>query len=250
MRHRFLPRRRLAGWQLLPLALLGIAGSVQAADALPARDFSASEACAVVRIVDGDTAVLLLDGKSTTVRLIGVDTAETVDPRKPVDAYGKEASRFLTNLLEGESVYIEYEPTGSHFDMYGRTLAYLYRAPDGLFVNLEIVREGYGHAYTRFPFQYMELFRDYEQRARESQRGLWAPDVGPATSPEASTASPAVGKSGSPAQGDDVVVYITSTGSKYHQANCRYLSKSKIPISLKDAKARGLQPCSVCHPPR
>src|SRR5712672_2742360 len=157
MRHRFLPRRRLAGWQLLPLALLGIAGSVQAADALPARDFSASEACAVVRIVDGDTAVLLLDGKSTTVRLIGVDTAETVDPRKPVDAYGKEASRFLTNLLEGESVYIEYEPTGSHFDMYGRTLAYLYRAPDGLFVNLEIVREGYGHAYTRFPFQYMEL---------------------------------------------------------------------------------------------
>jgi len=250
MRNRSLPRRRIAGWQLLPVTLLGIAGSVRAADAPSLRDFSKSQAEEVVRIVDGDTVVLLLDGKTTTIRLIGVDTPETVHPQKPVEAYGKEASRFLRNLLAGESVYVEYEPTGSHLDKYGRTLAYLYRAPDGLFVNLEIVRQGYGHAYTRFPFQYMELFRDAERRAREAERGLWAPDVGLAPSSDASMENPAVGNSGSQTQADDATVYMTNTGSKYHRADCRYLSKSKIPISLQDAKARGLQPCSACRPPR
>ena len=58
-------------------------------------------------------------------------------------------------------------------DKYGRLLAYLYRAPDGLFVNLEIVRQGYGQAYTRYPFKHMELFRHYEHRAQEARKGLW-----------------------------------------------------------------------------
>jgi micrococcal nuclease len=89
-------------------------------------------------------------------RLIGVDTPETVHPSKPVEHYGREASLFLTNLLKGESVYAVYDQERT--DRYGRTLAYLFRAPDGLFVNAEIIRQGYGHAYTRFPFRHMELF--------------------------------------------------------------------------------------------
>ena len=69
---------------------------------------------------------------------------------------------------------MEYETEAATTDKYGRTLAYLYRAPDGLFVNAEIVRQGYGHAYTRFPFKYMEQFREYERIAREAGKGLWA----------------------------------------------------------------------------
>ena len=64
------------------------------------------------------------------VRLIGVDTPETVHPNKPVKAYGKEASNFTKNLLLGESVYLRYDV--ERIDQYGRLLAYLYRAPDGL----------------------------------------------------------------------------------------------------------------------
>jgi len=227
---------------------------------LPAKDFTGSPTYKVVRVVDGDTVVLLVDGKKTTVRLIGVDTPETVDPRKPVQAYGKEASQFLTNLLSGEEVYLEYELGPSKLDKYGRTLAYLYRVPDGLFVNAEIVRQGYGHAYVVFPFQHMELFRSYEQRAREAGKGLWAsPGL---TSPEAAPASPLAQpqpKSELQApqqpppvrdQGEEVIVYGTATGTKYHQAGCRFLARSSIPMSLKDAKARGLTPCSVCNPPR
>ena len=171
-------RRGLArfAWVGLAIALLALLGPVviaqRAAPEIPRPDFSSLDTAEVVRIVDGDTVVLRLRGDETTVRLIGVDTPETVHPRRPVEAYGKEASRFLTNLLAGESVYLQSEP-GNTVDRYGRTLGYLYRVPDGLFVNLEIVRQGYGHAYTKYPFTHMDLFRFYESKARDAGRGLW-----------------------------------------------------------------------------
>jgi len=102
---------------------------------LPTKDFSKEKAHKVIRAVDGDTVVLEMDGKEVKVRLIGVDTPETMHPTKQVEFYGKEASRFTANLLKGESVYVEYGKERT--DKYGRTLAYLYRVPDGLFINLK-----------------------------------------------------------------------------------------------------------------
>lgn len=192
----------------------------------------------VVRVVDGDTIIVSLDGKDTRVRLIGVDTPETVHPSKPVEYYGKEASRFVTNLLKGESVHLEYDQQKT--DKYGRTLAYVYRAPDKLFVNHEIIRQGYGHAYTKFPFKddLMGKFREAEKSAREAGRGLWgesAPVAGKDT-PDAKVAP------------KEITVYITNTGKKYHRDGCRYLSKSSIPIGL-DTARKVFSPCSVCGPP-
>ena len=128
----------------------------------------------MIRVVDGDTFWIRKDGRKTTIRIFGVDTPETVHPRKPVERYGKEASRFTRNLLKGESVYLEYEPGQSPTDRYGRTLAHVFRAPDGLFVDLEIIRQGYGHHYTKKPSIYTDLFRHYERAAREAGRGLWS----------------------------------------------------------------------------
>jgi len=145
---------------------------VQSADAI-VQDWKDAEVYPISYVVDGDTVALLSkDGVLVKARLIGVDTPETVHPSKPVEHYGREASLFLTNLLKGESVYVVYDQERT--DRYGRTLAYLFRAPDGLFVNAEIIRQGYGHAYTRFPFRHMELFKDYERLAQESGKGLWA----------------------------------------------------------------------------
>ena len=195
--------------------------------------------------------VISIDNKDVKVRLIGIDTPETVDPRKPVQAYGKEASNFLANLLKGEEVYIEYDGEKSELDKYGRLLVYLYRVPDGLFVNLEIVRQGYGHAYTKYPFKYMELFCAYEKRARENEKGLWAPGVEQKTDATTPPSQPpdVKDKSGSNKEEQkEITVYVTRTGSKYHRADCKYLAKSKIPISLKEAKTK-YQPCSVCNPP-
>lgn len=146
--------------------------------ALPEKpDFAQLDQARVRRVVDGDTVILVLDGRDVRCRLIGVDTPETVHPHKPVEAYGRAASRFTTNLLKGERVWVELDETTGRQDRYGRLLAYLWRMPDGLMVNAEIVRQGYGHAYTRFPFERLELFRAYERRARRIGKGLWAEDV-------------------------------------------------------------------------
>ena len=127
----------------------------------------AAESEQVVRVVDGDTLVLRNIG---TVRLIGIDTPETVDPRVPVQAFGKEATAFLRQMVDGQAVRLEYDT--QRLDKYGRTLAYLY-LPDDSFVNLEMVRQGYAHAYLTYPFRHMEEFRRAERQAREAGRGLW-----------------------------------------------------------------------------
>jgi micrococcal nuclease len=123
----------------------------------------------VTRVIDGDT--ILVEGVGR-VRLIGVDTPETVDPRRPVQVFGKEASAFTTALALDRVVRLEFDVTRT--DRFNRTLAYVY-LPDGAFLNAEIVRQGYGHAYTSFPFRYLEDFRALEREARDAGRGLLAP---------------------------------------------------------------------------
>jgi micrococcal nuclease len=122
----------------------------------------------VVRVVDGDT--LLLDRKER-VRLIGVDTPETVYPERPVEYFGREASEFTRRMAEGRRVRLAFDHERT--DRYGRTLAYVY-LEDGTLLNAEIIRQGYGFAYTQFPFRYLEEFRQLEREAREAGRGLWA----------------------------------------------------------------------------
>jgi micrococcal nuclease len=190
------------------------------------------------KVIDGDTIVL--DGDER-VRLIGVDTPETKDPRKPVQRFGEEAYLFTKSLVDGQYVRLEYDQ--ERVDKYGRTLAYVY-LQDGTLVNAEIIKKGFGFAYTKYPFKYLEEFRKYEQEARETWKGLW---YGGTEKPvEAEEREEAI----TPTQADEnTIVYITKTGTKYHSANCRYLSKSKIPITLKEAVERGYGPCSVCGPP-
>lgn len=135
---------------------------------LLSASFSNSQPLKCTRVVDGDTIIL---GNNERVRLIGVDTPETKHPRKPVEYFGKEASTFTQKMVEGKEVKLEYDQQRK--DKYGRLLAYVYLM-DGTFLNAEIIKQGYGHAYTRFPFKYMEEFRQYEKEAREAKRGLWA----------------------------------------------------------------------------
>ena len=148
----------------------------------------ASQIVRVRYVVDGDTLVL---DNGRKLRLIGVDTPEIDDKwgrnlkdarhshrdLKQVQAYAYKAKSFLKSLVQDEALDLETEPANTatgHKDAYGRTLAYLYRRSDRLFINAELVKEGYGFAYTRFPFQYTADFRRYEKEAREHKKGLWA----------------------------------------------------------------------------
>jgi len=155
------PRRRL--FRLAGAALVGALALLSVA-----RESRAAQSFRVDRVVDGDTVILATIGR---VRLIGVDTPESVDRRRPVEAFAAEASQFLKHLLTGKQVRLEYDET--RHDRYRRTLAYLF-LPDGTFVNEEIIRQGYGFAYTRYPFRYLERFRQREREARERRIGLWA----------------------------------------------------------------------------
>jgi micrococcal nuclease len=136
----------------------------------------------VTRVVDGDT--LILNGHER-VRLIGVDTPEvhpteklrrsSIKSGKPVRMIarmGKKASQFTKKHIYKKKVRLDFD--WQKKDKYGRTLAYVYREPDGFFLNAEIIKQGYGHAYTRFPFKYLEDFRQYQRDAREQKLGLWA----------------------------------------------------------------------------
>ena len=208
----------LLGAWLICVAVLGLSDGGAERFEYPAKDFSRDRTYRILSVVDGDTIKIEYEGGSESVRLIGVDTPETVHPNKPVEFFGKEASAFARNLLIGESVYLRFgnEARGK----YNRLLAYVFRAPDGLFVNLEIVRQGYGHAYVKYPFEHMELFRHYESRARRSGKGLWRGSFQesiPKAKPEV--------KSKTVREADvdgEITVYVTKSGSKYHTESCRW----------------------------
>ena len=169
--------------RLLFAAVVAIAAAAQALSTSSGPSASAEGAARTVfRITDGDTLVLENGEK---VRLIGVDTPEIHDSQgrnaaharrfhtseAVVDSYAQKAREFLELESEGKKVRLEYG--GEKTDKYGRTLAFVYRESDGLFLNAEILKRGYGFAYTRFPFKYSDDFKRYEAEARRNREGLW-----------------------------------------------------------------------------
>lgn len=124
----------------------------------------------VERVIDGDT-LKLSDGRK--IRLIGVDTPETVHPFKPVECYGKEASNFTKREIEGKLVLVVPDDLNNYKDKYGRDLAYIYRASDMFFLNMKLVSRGYARAYIRFPFTKKDEFILAEKYAKDHDLGLW-----------------------------------------------------------------------------
>jgi micrococcal nuclease len=133
----------------------------------------------VVRCVDGDTIYVALPrppeglGTRERLRLIGVDSPETRQESPTVRRLALAAGEFTRRRLEGRVVHLACD--WRRRDRYGRLLAYVY-LPDGSCHNAELLREGFAHAYTRFPFQFLEEFRALEAAARRQGRGLWAAD--------------------------------------------------------------------------
>ena len=128
----------------------------------------------VRRVIDGDTVVVSIADRDETVRLLGIDTPETVDPRKPVQCFSIEASDETKLLLDGRQVSLQSDPTQSDRDKYGRLLRYVFR-DDGLFINEFLVQKGFAYEYTYLgmPYKYQTVFRADQKTARLSGAGLW-----------------------------------------------------------------------------
>jgi len=172
----------------------------------------------VSSIVDGDTIKINVSGTVQTFRLIGMDTPETVDPRKSVQCFGEEASNKAKELLTGKKVRIEKDSTQGDLDKYGRHLAYIYRE-DGLFYNKYMIEQGYAHEYTYdTPYKYQSEFKAAQKSAQENLRGLWSPDTcnGDTTS---SVATPTPTPSETNTTNSPTVQYYTSS---YHTAKYYY----------------------------
>ncbi|MBI1869396.1 thermonuclease family protein [Candidatus Gottesmanbacteria bacterium] len=167
----------------------------------------------VTKVIDGDTIELATGQR---VRYIGIDTPESVDPRKSVECFARQAAARNKELVLGKSVRLEKDV--SQTDKYGRLLRYIYvNNQDGneLMVNDVLVREGYAFARSFPPdIKYQERFRQAEEQARRENKGLWASCPGQSPSPISSDCA--------------IKGNISSSGKIYHLPNCGSYDKTAI----------------------
>ena len=233
--------RRSIRWVLAVPACVVLGLIVQAQDVLPplpTHSFDQMPARPVARVNLECSVDVRVEADERTVALAGVAVPES-------DRTCARLRQFLEGLLIGEGVYVHPEPSiPNPQSPIPNQQVCLFRAPDGLFVNLEVVRQGYAKVRDKPTCEHLDLLRHYEQRARNAHKGIWAPR---SASEEAQTASAA--PPGPVLKVDEIIVYVTKSGKKYHREGCQHLRKSSRPISLKEALEKGYEPCSRCKPP-
>jgi endonuclease YncB( thermonuclease family) len=276
---------RRTGWA----AMGWISGAVAACAAETASPGWVTPACAdqparrVLAVAASDRVVLEVGELAVPVRLLGVRRFE----HSPAAA--ARATAFCENLLKGERVYVfqpgkweaadrqaetgggagdsgadpdnadearpafeAFEPGRGGASGYPPVEVLLFRAPDGLFINLEIVRQGYARREPGAKRPYAPVFAYYETLAERHQRGLWAPAEGvesdqPVAGQGGSEGTPGAQKPESPVA--EEVVYVTPHGTRYHRQDCSYVRDGGVAITLAEARERELKPCTRCRPP-
>lgn len=275
-------RHRVSMVFITGIAFLAFAGAFAWAE-------EADPEAKVIEVVDGATIIVSYDGHPVSCVYIGVSAPESENPLASINTASRQFNR---NLVEGKIVRLEFDE--QKYDKYGRLLAYVYC--DDVFVNAELIRQGYGFVMITSPnTRHAEDFLNLEAEARKSKRGSWAePNTeGPAARSETSLerqiaiiikrlddlsdkldrllgimrgsqpdvrSIPAAEHSpdqmkteeqmdaGSAENQPDQIVYVTTSGKKYHKQGCRFLMGNYGKIAIEEAKRRKLTPCSFCFP--
>ena len=203
------------------------------------KDIRKSPTYQVLRVTDGDTIHINYNGKDEKVRLIGLDTPETKDPRKPIQCFGREATAKMTELAENKNIRLEFDKTQGERDKYGRLLAFVY-SEDSKNLAYEMIRQGYGNEYTynSNPYKYQNEFKEAARKAREENKGLWAentcagntakPAGTPTTQPQA-TPAPTPTPAPQPQQPQSACVIKGNEGRNgkiYHMPGQKYYNKT------------------------
>ncbi len=199
----------------------------------------------VTKVIDGDT--IQLEDKRT-VRYIGADTPETVEPGTPIECFGPQATAFNKELVEGRYVYLHYDV--DRLDNRGRTLAYVNLAGrserdhdvDGTFVNAELIRHGYAR-FVEYPpnTEYSEYFSELQCKAKNAQRGLWGECDPRDDDPECDEPPP------------DCLYVASANSDVFHHDSCHHvdniLDSNKRCFSTRQAAVNsGRRPCKTCNP--
>jgi micrococcal nuclease len=219
----------------------------------------APEGYSVVRVVDGDTIIVDIDGTEERVRFIGVDTPESVHPDQSKNVeYGEIASEFTKSMLEDQSVTLEYDV--QERDRYGRVLAYVYL--DGEMFNKTLLEEGHAQVATYPPnVKYVEDFTAIQEKARDEEKGIWAYEAfegsvgseGSAASEEKNNEEKQTEEQASLGAEQPEDYYIgNSNTKKFHRPGCRYAVEIKpensVTIEQRNDALQGYEPCKVCKP--
>lgn len=132
------------------------------------------EKAKVIRIVDGDTIIVRIGGTEETVRLLGIDAPESVDPGKAMECFAKEASVAAATKMSGQQMLLENDSNQPDRDVYGRLLRYVY-LENGTNINRSMIEDGFAREYAFKGRQYEQKsdFREAEKVARENRKGLW-----------------------------------------------------------------------------
>ena len=126
----------------------------------------------VIRVVDGDTIIVSLHHKPETIRLLGINTPETVKPNFPVECYGPEASKHTKEILTDKIVQLESDPSQDNRDKYNRLLRFVFL--DGKNFNESLVQDGFAREYTfKVPNKYQKIFKADQRLAKKNKVGLW-----------------------------------------------------------------------------
>jgi micrococcal nuclease len=166
--------KRFFGLMILAASLVGLS-IIAYKNEDSSKPSNAQNEFLVTKVVDGDTIEIDRFGRKEKVRLIGIDTPETLDPRKPVQCFGKEASQNTKGLLEGKRVRVESDPTVGERDKYNRLLGYVWVGQDRL-INQELIKQGFAHEYTyrSQAYKYQKEFKNAEVYARQGGLGFWS----------------------------------------------------------------------------
>lgn len=277
--------RSLTGLALLAACLPVSAAAAHRGDdgdppRIPHPRFDREPARRVIKIELGGGIVVDIDGSPATLRLAGVD-ARPPYPNEAPPPSALRLTEYLTRLLTNESVYVEFETAPDDLDAWGRAAARVYRAPDGLWVNFEVIRTGFARTSPE-KCRFRDVLDYYQEVARKAAKGVWSPEddapVAKATASGGRMSSAATDQNKPPASparatpdgsdeksksgeangdskkkpgdaGGDTEIWITKYGERYHRAGCRFLTSTKQKSTLADAREKGRTPCQVCKPP-
>ena len=127
----------------------------------------------IVKVIDGDTVDVSMSGRTERVRLIGIDTPETKKPNTPIQCFGPEASKHINELLPVDTPVLVQRDVEAR-DPYGRLLGYVYRTSDNLFVNQDLIINGFARPLSIAPTTaFASEFATLAQTAQNSKIGLW-----------------------------------------------------------------------------
>lgn len=231
------------------------APELEQAPAIEIPDTESMTLCKVSKVVDGDTLFVEIGDETVRFELLAINAPEYIERDPSPRAHSREAWFALRSLLESEWVYLHFDPRVDR-DAAGRLTGFVFRSPDMMLVNQEMIRQGYAEHQPKRSTLFSESLAWWQRHAMGAEKGIWSDDPVVLVEPRLEPSDPEprivpvpidIVPTKLAPEPKERTVFLTKSGSKYHTKDCRYYSSSctEVPISL---ARKEHEPCKVCEP--